>query len=452
MINTRIENANLLVSNLTLTDSMKTTRLITDSPSASGTISVSGISGFAINNYILIGNFGDPTAEIVKLHAATAPTGTTITLATNTTRDHYADTPVTLINYNQVEFSRATTLTGAKVVLGSVQTINADRKESYYQDLTNSTGYFFVRFYNLILTTYSSYSTGVSYSGLGSTTVRDIVEKACADASVEIGGQYSGEKQLVQDANDCQDAITKYDWKFELVPDDSSITATQYENTYALTGLTYELKYPGNVQGLKGVKFGNARLKFIDNDEMDVIYADVSRTTVATQAGVAATSIVLTNTAEFASAGTVFINGMDIVYTANDTSTNTLSGIPAADITAIIAVGSIVWQNINPGLPDKYTITIDNKIVVNCPVDTEYNGYSFRMEYLKALTRFTEFASTTEVPFTDDMQTFIAAKIEKRKRNFENFGIFMKEFNDSIQGNLNSYKLPILEDTIYYNF
>lgn len=59
-------------------------------------------------------------------------------------------------------------------------------KESYYQDLTNSTGYAFARFYNSTTTTNSDYSTGVAYTGLGNTTVSDIAEKACTDAMVQV--------------------------------------------------------------------------------------------------------------------------------------------------------------------------------------------------------------------------------------------------------------------------
>lgn len=451
MINLRIVNTTYLVSNLGLLDGKKTTRLIADSPASSGTISVANISGIAINNILLDGSFGDSSAEILKTHASTAPSGSTITLAANTVRDHYSDTAITVLDYDQVEYSRSTTLTGSKSVLAT-QAINADLTESFYRDATNTTGYGFVRFKNSITGAFSDYSTGVNYTGLGSTTVSDIVKKACDDTLVEVGGQFSSEQTLLNDANDCQDAITDSDWKFELVKNDTSLTALQYENTYSLSGLTYELKYPGSVQGIKSLKLSGQVLKYIDNDEMNMAYANIVRTTVATQASVAATSIVLTNTSELPDVGTVFINGMDIVYTSNDTSTNTLSGIPSGDITAIIPVDSIVWYKIVPGLPTKYTITIDNEIVFNCPIDTAYNGYSITMEYLKKLTRFTDFASTTEIPFTDAMPSFIAAKIEKRKRNMENYATFMAEFTNAINKKESQYKMPVMEDSTYYNF
>lgn len=451
MINLRIENNNLLVSNIGLLDSQKTTRLVADIPANSGTISVAGISGFAVNNYILIGKFGDSSAEIVKIHTSTSPTGIIITLAANTVRDHYADSPVTLLDYDQVEFSRANTLDDTKTILGT-QDINADKIESYYKDLVNSNGFAFVRFYNSHLAIYSEYSTGVPYSGLSSSTVSDIVNKACSDSLVEVGGDFSTEKQLLNDVNDCQDAITDYDWKFELVSDDVSIKTVQFENTYSLGRLKYELKYPGISQGVKSVKFSNTRLQLIDNDEMDLIYNNVIKVSVVTIANISDTSIVLNNTSELPESGVIYINGMSIFYTTNDVTTNTLSGIDAGDITSVILAGSIAWYNINPGIPTKYTITIDNNIVLNCPVNIERNGYPLKVEYLKKLNRLTDFSSTTEIPFTDSMQLFVAAKIERRKRNQENHTKLMEEFNNSVGLKLAFYKLPVMDDSKYYNF
>lgn len=441
----------LQASNLSLTDGQESARMIADVALGSATITVDNITGFAVDQYVLIGDFGDSSAEIIKLHSSTAPTGNTITFATNTVKDHYTDTKVTVIDYNQVEFSRATTLTGSKSVL-TTKAVSPDRLETLYSDVTNLTGYAFFRFKNSTTSVYSQYSSGINYTGLDNASVQRMVDKACRDTGVVIGDDFSTEEMLLDDANDAQDAITDFDWKFELVKNDTSLTATQYENTYDLSGLTYELKYPGIVQGIKSVKFSGARLDYIDNDEMDNEYRDVVRTTVATQAGVGATSIVLTNTKELPDVGTVYINGLAINYTTNTTSTNTLSGISASTITSILPVASIVWHNINPGLPTKYTITINNEIVLNVPVDEDYNGYSFTFEYLKKLTRFTDFASVTEVPFTDIFPDFIKAKIEQRKRNFDNYEKFMAVFNAAIKAKLDFYKLPVFEDSTYYHF
>jgi len=257
---------------------------------------------------------------------------------------------------------------------------------------------------------------------------------------------------LLDDANDCQDAICDTDWKFELVKNDTSLTVSQYENTFSLDSLSYELKYPGIVQGVKSVKLSGHRLDYIDNDEMDTLYNTVVRTTIATQAEIGDTSIVLANTSELPDNGTVYINGLSLTYSTNTKSTNTLSGISAASITKVLPVSSNVWYNIATGLPTKYTITIENEILFNVPIATTYNGYSVTIEYLKKLSRFTDFASVTEIPFSEIMPLYVSAKIEKRKRNMENYTNIMAEFKSALEDNKEKYKIPVLEDSRYYNF
>jgi hypothetical protein len=451
MINLRINNSNILVSNLGLTDDQITTRLVDDYASGSASINVASIQGISVGKIILIGNFGDSTSEIIRIHTVTAPSVQTITLASNTTKDHYSDTPVTILDFDQIEFSRSTTLSGSKSVLAT-QSINSDRIDSLYKDLTNTTGYAFARFKNSYTSSYSSYSTGVNYSSSDVSILNNILKQACNDASVEVGGQYSTEQMLIDDANDCQDTITNFDWKFELVRNDTSLSAIQYENTYSLNSLTYELKYPAISQGIKSVKFGSTPLQLIDNNEMDDLLKSVVRTTVATQAGIGDTSIVVTNSNELNSTGTVYINGLSISYTSKDDTTNTISGISAATITSIIPVDSIVWQNISLGIPTKYTISIENELILDRPISSTYAGFPINVEYLKKLTRFTDFSSTTEVPFVDVFTLFVSAKIEKRKRNFENYQLIMKEFNDAITLRLGTYKMPILDNMRYYEF
>ncbi len=184
MINTRFSNQNILVSNLGLLDGQIKSRLIADSTAGSSTITVANIAGFTAGNYyLLFGNFGDSNAEIVKIHASTAPTGFTITLAAATAFDHYSDTPITVLDYNQIEYSRATTLAGSKSVLVT-QVINANLKESVYKDLTNTTGYAFARFKNAGSSAFSAYSTGVPYTGLTFVSGSEVVTSACDNAGV----------------------------------------------------------------------------------------------------------------------------------------------------------------------------------------------------------------------------------------------------------------------------
>jgi len=77
-------------------------------------LTVKDIGGFAINQILLIGELGAENSELIKTHAATAPTGSTVTLAANLVYAHPIDTPITVLIYDQFEISHSVTETGTK--------------------------------------------------------------------------------------------------------------------------------------------------------------------------------------------------------------------------------------------------------------------------------------------------------------------------------------------------
>lgn len=175
----KIQNSKLLVDNEPLLDSQEVSLLTADVASGSNTITLDNISGFSVGKFILIGNFGEPNAEIIRVHISSAPSGFTVTLNSNTTQTHQANSPVTIVDYDQVEYSRATTLTGDKSVLAT-SNIQADRKQTSYSDTTNTTGFAFFRFKNSADSTFSEYSIGVDYSPVTRAydTLRTLADKA----------------------------------------------------------------------------------------------------------------------------------------------------------------------------------------------------------------------------------------------------------------------------------
>ncbi len=357
-----------------------------------------------------------------------------------------------MIEWNQVEFSRATTLTGSKSVVGTID-ISANRKTTIYTDLTNTTGYAFYRFKNSALTTYTDYSGGVSYSGNGLNSVQQIVEDACGLASVELNEKASDEEDLVHDANEAQKYVAEMqDWTFELLKDDTSLSTTENENRYALSALTYEMKYPGTFQGILDVRFGPEPLRYVSPDEMDDLLKGTVQSTLSGAVTAGATSVVLADTHEFTSVGAVSIGSNNgVSYAANDKSTGTLSGISASAITANVADGSSAWQGINPGKPTKYTI-FDGYIVLNVPVKTTEAGKKLKIKYLRKIPTLTDFSSATVIPFYDCLKYYVASKIFSRKQTSDDAKDKMQTFIDKVTSNSQVYLLPAMEEQEYYTF
>ena len=132
---------------------------------------------WADNDYMLIGNFGEETAEVMQMNAA-------VTSATSLTIDregqagglrfaHPIGTPVYRINYNRVEFNRNTTDTTSGVTVLTTILIQSDDLFTRYEDTANTTGYGFVRFNNQTTSAFSSYSDGVNYEAGSARSSRD---------------------------------------------------------------------------------------------------------------------------------------------------------------------------------------------------------------------------------------------------------------------------------------
>ena len=122
--------------------------LTNDFSSGVSAFTVQNINGFAINQINFVGTVGNENSEIVKTHSATAPTGSTVTLASATTQAHSNSDQVYIIPFDQVEISYAATLTGSKSVLVTM-TLDV-KKETFYNDTTITSGYYFARFKNSI--------------------------------------------------------------------------------------------------------------------------------------------------------------------------------------------------------------------------------------------------------------------------------------------------------------
>jgi hypothetical protein len=186
---------NLYILNTDLTVDKKNTFLTTDISSGGSTLTVRSIVGLAIDKIICIGEIGEENSEIVKTHSATAPTGTTITLASTLTFNHNRGTKVYIIDYDQIEVSWCATTTGVKTVLDTIN-IQSDQDETLYSDITETTGYYFSRFKDSINTTYSDYSDPIAFGGLGANTVWSIKHRALTDLGEKVDGEIISDSWL----------------------------------------------------------------------------------------------------------------------------------------------------------------------------------------------------------------------------------------------------------------
>jgi hypothetical protein len=169
--------------------------------SAEGSIELLSISGFAVDQSILIGSFGSEESEIVSTHASTSPLGATVTLASNLIKDHSEGTTVSVLPYNQVEFFHADTIDGTKTTLSTVQ-VNAESLETSYTDTTYTSGYYFSRYSNSITLVTGEYSDPIPYAGLSSNTVGYVVNLAMSEMNKSFNDKLTFD-MLLNEINSC---------------------------------------------------------------------------------------------------------------------------------------------------------------------------------------------------------------------------------------------------------
>src|SRR5438552_2889080 len=98
------------IATKTLTEQQPSTYTIADNAAGLLTLTVKNITGFGLDQILLLGDFGNGDAEIVKTSHTTSPSGSTITLLTTTVFAHSSSTLISVLPYDKIELSTATTV------------------------------------------------------------------------------------------------------------------------------------------------------------------------------------------------------------------------------------------------------------------------------------------------------------------------------------------------------
>lgn len=171
-ITLKADNRSLLVNSLY-------SYLSTNYLSGVTSLTIKNSAGFAANDYILLGEFGTESAEVVQVSNVSA----THVLTVGATKfSHSESTRVTIIPYNQVRFYHTTTATDATPTssgnaIDDFNDINADSYYSTIKDTTNTTGFGWFIFYNETTTKASTVSNAIPYAGFTENSVKKVLDR-----------------------------------------------------------------------------------------------------------------------------------------------------------------------------------------------------------------------------------------------------------------------------------
>lgn len=408
----------IIADNSQLINNRYRSNLSTDESSGDGSIQVYSISQFAVDQVLCIGELGNEGSEIIKTHDATAPSGTTVTLASNLVKDHPKDTPVFIIPFDQIEFSRAETETGSKTILGSVLDIDPEKKTMMYEDTVNTTGYYFTRYKNSISSNWSQYSDPVPYTGLVENTVGHAINTALDDLDT-----HTDEKltfvMLIRWTNQMMRRVRgkKKVWSNYQKFDENLGTASMGVRRFAIPTDIYD---KNSNRSILNIRLGdNDAMTYISRSEYVEGTEDSVYTEVATQAEIADTSLVLDDTSDLSTSGsvTVYVSGTkySIDYTANDKSTNTLT-VANTEITAQLPVDYPVWQGVTETYPDRYSVW-DGYVYPWPMITSDYEGENFTIDYYTDIDTVDSDADVITSPRFDMLINWLKFKIRAFREN-----------------------------------
>jgi hypothetical protein len=393
-------------------NALEETFLSADAAAASGTLTVKNIGGLGVNQFLWINPFSE-TSEIVTTHASSAPSGSTVTLAANTTYAHSAGEPVYRIEFNQVEISTASTLGGSKSVL-TTATLDADQKELIYLDTATTSGYYYARFKNSVASAYGSYCDACPYNGFAANTVGYMIDRSLKDLGLELSNVVTI-LDCFEWINTCLRTVQgklKH-WPEHYAYNQVLGQTSRGTNVVAMPTDIYDNE---TNKSILAVRIGRgAKLAYLDPQLFDRQMNKARYTQVTTQASAGATSLAIDNSYDFDESGSVNVYVAGVKYTitytgiTRSTTAGFLTGIPASGtgaITITVPVDTYVWQNDAEGIPTYFTVR--NGSIEYWPLaDGNNDNQNIYSDYSKVATSVDTEGDTIDLQRFDIVQYYL---------------------------------------------
>jgi len=318
---------------------------LTAAVSAAGvTLTVKAVdtNSLSDDDWVIVGEIGTENAEVLQVNGATAD-GTSITIdrggSGGARYAHSIGEPVYRIPYNQIELSRATTETGSKSVLATNE-VQPDDEYTRYEDVSNTTGYGFVRFKNSQTSTFSEYSDAIPYTGYVAKSLGRMLKMVRRRLN-ESDVKFIDDEDIIEELNEKQrDIAHERLWPFYEVVRSDSLVADQREYTID-DNVVYGKIHTVKADSQPLIKIDDARESMLLWDS-NTVSADpshymiwnnkirlyplpssaASTDTLNGDINATATTIVLTDASDFRAPGRALIESEIVSYEAVESGTD----------------------------------------------------------------------------------------------------------------------------------
>lgn len=384
-------------------------------------------SFLTLNDYIMIGKLGTPGCEIIQVTSVTS--GVQINFTGTTTFAHSQGEPVTYIPFNKVRIEESTDNGSSYSSISAANvTVKVNNPEHYYNRTSGSGSYYYrARFENTTTGLFSAYSDAVAGSGYEDNTVYAVKRRAVEACGMKMQDLYDPDGK-VTDAY-LNESLTEVRRKVHKAPGQKGRWEFRQEFEYNLgpavagtnrIALPTDMEDRNTMKNLLSVRIGGHRaaLNPVSKRRWNELQQGIAHTTLAVAiSDTAAPTITLTDSGDFEEGGSIKIatSGTEdsIDYTANNETTNVLSGVTNISITH--AISTDVWQGTGlNSLPQFYTV-FDGYLYFEVPIGTDYHGENIFIDYYRRETEVDSDADELDEPDYGMYVPYLKWKIRQKR-------------------------------------
>ena len=407
-----------------LIDPPAQTLLSTDTQSGSGSLQVTNTSGFFANQILLIGDAGNQNSEIVYCSSTTPPNS--LSLTNNTQFAHTANTPVTVLYYDEIFWYVGATDQAPTTFLASANIV-ADQPTTNYDDLAANTGYYYAQFHNSVGSTNSVYSAPSPVGGYTLLSARAIIDAALGLINKQTSSVFSDEFGF-QMIDACQMEVVRElkRWSF----------MQSFDTIIGQTSIgTWKIQAPANLddnityKSIWNFRIGREfDMVWIDKAEMDALRQGTAYSTLSVQVNTGDGSINLVSSNDFNGSGSVQVGSNVYSYGSNNFAGNLVLNGSAL---GVAPVGQDVFEFIGLGYPTYWTI-YQGYIYHWPPTSQPYGGRNYYLDYYVKLIQTTSDYQNIILPDPILVQYYLAWKYLVRMNNGEETPASTAHFNNFV--------------------
>lgn len=383
---------------------------------------------------LLIGSVGNENAELSLSNSI--PTKTSLTAISGVGLYHTTGETVSQIVYDKIEVYKSSTENGS---FTQIAVVNFDVKSSYtlFKDTAGiSTDYYKVRFVNSgtaypsgSSTSYwgaTDFATATSTTSLSSDTAGALIESVKKTLGIPADDKDLTTQWFISALNDARRIYDtdftfgrNEEWRQEFNFPIKMKAGTNFVNLPADIDFSETNRSMLRLRLSRSIGGYNQPIRYMDKAAWNSILTTSSYATNPSSIAIGATSIVLDNTGDMPTSGTVFVattdytsNILTVNYTGNNKDTNTLTGVTG--VTRIIPVNTQFWLNPVTAIPSRYTVW-NGVVYFDRPIPQSLQGKNVYLDYYKKITDISLQTETVPEHFRDIYKHYLKFAVKKRR-------------------------------------